>query len=42
MREIRIGPGMQFLLTLATIAAIGAVVAAQLPEIRRYLKVRAM
>jgi hypothetical protein len=42
MKEIRINPTMQFLTLLAVLGAVGAVIAAQLPELRRYLKVRAM
>lgn len=42
MTEIRIGPKTQVLALLALIAAIAAVVGAQLPELRRYLKIEAM
>ena len=33
---------MRAILALGTVAAVGATVARNLPEIRRYLKVRAM
>lgn len=42
MKEIRVGPGLQLLLTLATLGGLGALVAAQVPEIKRYLNMRAM
>jgi hypothetical protein len=42
MSEIRIGRGAQFVALAAVLAAIGAAVAAQLPEIRRYLNIRSM
>ena len=42
MNEIRIGPGVQKLFLLALLALLGLVVAAQLPEIQRYLKIRSM
>jgi hypothetical protein len=42
MSEIRITPGMQLLGLLAIAGAIIAAVVAQLPEIRRYLKIEAM
>jgi hypothetical protein len=42
MKEIRINPTMQLLTLLAVLGAVGAVIAAQLPEVRRYLKVRSM
>jgi hypothetical protein len=42
MKEIRIHPRLQVLTVAALIAAIGAGVAAQLPEIQRYLKVKSM
>ncbi len=41
MKDIHINPAMQLLTLLVALAAVGAA-AAQLPEIRRYLKVRAM
>ena len=42
MSEIRIGPKTQLLGTLLLIGGVGAVVAAQLPDIRRYLSIRSM
>lgn len=42
MSEIRIGPKAQALGVLTALGAVAAAVAAQLPEIRRYLKVKAM
>ena len=42
MREIRLGPGAQLVVLLAFLAGIGAAVAAQVPEIRRYLNIRSM
>ena len=42
MKEIRIGPKTQVLVLLALLGAIAAAVVAQLPELRRYLKIEAM
>ena len=42
MKEIRISPTAQVLALLVIIGAIAAAVAAQLPELRRYLKIEAM
>jgi hypothetical protein len=42
MKEIRIGPLAQMIIGGAFLAAVLAAVAAQLPEIQRYLKVRKM
>lgn len=42
MNEIRIGPGVQVVALLAILAGLGLAVAAQLPEIQRYLKIRSM
>ncbi len=42
MSDITISRWMQVVLLLALLGAIGAVVAAQLPEIQRYLKIRSM
>jgi hypothetical protein len=42
MSEIRISPTAQVLAMLALVAAIVAGIAAQLPELRRYLKVKEM
>jgi uncharacterized protein DUF6893 len=40
--EIKISPLMQLVLALLVALGIGAVIATQLPEIQRYLKVRKM
>jgi hypothetical protein len=42
MREIQISPTAQMMGAIAVIAAILAAVAAQLPELRRYLKIESM
>lgn len=42
MRDIRITPGMQRAGLLAGLAMITAGIAAQLPELRRYLKIETM
>lgn len=42
MSEITIGRPTQALLLLGFIAGIGALVAAQMPEIKRYLKIVSM
>ena len=42
MKEIRIGPKMQVLGVLGLLGAIAAAIGAQLPELRRYLKIEAM
>jgi hypothetical protein len=42
MKDIRIGPSVQLLFVLGLIAAMAAGVVIQLPEIRRYLRVRSM
>ena len=42
MSEIRIGPGAQRITLLALLAILALAVAAQLPEIQRYLKMRSM
>jgi hypothetical protein len=42
MKEIRIGPTTQLLALLVFLGLAGGAVYKQLPEIRRYLKVRAM
>jgi hypothetical protein len=42
MKEIRIGPLGQLIGALAVVGGIVAAVAAQLPELRRYMKVRSM
>ena len=42
MMEIRIGPSAQLVVLTAVAAGAVAAVAAQLPEIRRYMKIRGM
>ncbi len=42
MSEIRISPTAQVIGLVAVIAAIAAAVVAQLPELRRYLKIETM
>jgi uncharacterized protein DUF6893 len=42
MNEIRIGQKGQLIMLLAVLGAVAATIAAQLPEIQRYLKVRSM
>ena len=42
MKERTISPAVQVLSLLAVLAAVGAAIAAQLPEIRRYLSIRSM
>jgi hypothetical protein len=42
MSDITISRPAQMGLLLATVAAIGALLATQLPEIQRYLKIRSM
>ena len=42
MSQICIGPKAQMLTGAAVVGGIGAAIAAQLPEIRRYLKIRSM
>jgi hypothetical protein len=42
MREICIGPRSQAAMMLGVVAAVGAAVTVQLPEIRRYLRIRQM
>lgn len=42
MSEIRISPTAQAIAVIGVLAAIAAAIAAQLPEIRRYLRVRSM
>jgi hypothetical protein len=42
MSDIRISPTAQVAAILAIVAVIGLAVVAQLPELRRYLKVRSM
>jgi hypothetical protein len=42
MKEIRIGPAVQVLVLLAFLGLVGSAVYAELPGLRRYLKLRAM
>jgi hypothetical protein len=42
MKEIRITPTMQAMLLLGVLGAIAAALAAQLPELRRYMKMEKM
>jgi hypothetical protein len=42
MTEIRIGPKAQLIALLALVGGVVAAVAANLPEIRRYLKIESM
>lgn len=42
MNDIRISPGMQKGALLAVSAMVAAAIAAQLPELRRYLKIEVM
>jgi hypothetical protein len=42
MNEIRISPAAQLILLLAVLAGLGALVAAQAPELRRYMKIESM
>ena len=42
MTEIHVGPKMQVALLAAVLTAIIAVIVLQLPEIKRYLKVKQM
>jgi hypothetical protein len=42
MSDITITKPVQIALLLAVLAAIGALTAAQIPELQRYLKIRSM
>jgi hypothetical protein len=42
VRDIEIRPAVQLMLLGLLIAAIAAAVAVQLPELKRYLKIRSM
>jgi uncharacterized protein DUF6893 len=42
MREIRITPTAQLIVLLAVLTAVAAAVVAQVPELRRYLKIESM
>jgi hypothetical protein len=40
--EVKIGPMAQLVVLLAVLGAVVALIAAELPEIRRYLSIRSM
>ena len=42
MNDIEISPAVQLTVVGVVVAAIAAAVAAQLPELKRYLKIRSM
>jgi hypothetical protein len=42
MKEIHITPGTQLVMLAGVLAAVGGLIALQLPEIQRYLKIRSM
>lgn len=42
MGEIRIGPGTMTLILVGILALVGAALASELPDIKRYLKVSQM
>jgi hypothetical protein len=42
MKDIRIGPRAQGAVVLGVLGAVIALVVSQIPELRRYLKVRGM
>jgi hypothetical protein len=42
MKEIKVTPTAQLAILGALLAAIAAIVAAELPELRRYLSIRSM
>jgi len=42
MKEIRVRPRHQGLVLLSALAGLGALVAAQLPELKRYMKMKRM
>ena len=42
MNEIKISPTMQLVALLAVLGAIVALIAAEAPELRRYLSIRSM
>jgi hypothetical protein len=42
MNEIKIAPKAQLGLLALAIAGIGAAIAAQMPELQRYMKIRSM
>jgi hypothetical protein len=42
MSEIRISPAAQVVALVAVVLGVGALIAVQLPEIQRYLKIKSM
>jgi hypothetical protein len=42
MKDIRITPAGQLILLLLVLSGVGLILAAQAPEIRRYLSIRSM
>ena len=42
MKEIRITPGVQLLSLAAVLGLVAAAIAVQLPELKRYMKIRSM
>jgi hypothetical protein len=42
MKEIRVTPTAQLVLLLLILSGVGLILAAQAPEIRRYLSIRSM
>lgn len=42
MGEIRIGPGAMTLILLGILAVTGAVLASEMPDVKRYLKMKQM
>jgi len=42
MKEVTVTPTAQLILLLLILTGVGALIAAQVPEIRRYLGMRAM
>jgi hypothetical protein len=42
MKEIKVSPTAQLAILGALLAAIAAILAAELPELRRYLSIRSM
>jgi hypothetical protein len=42
VNEVKISPAVQLVALLAVLGAIAAIIAAEAPEIRRYLSIRSM
>jgi hypothetical protein len=42
MSDVRISPVVQLLILAAVLSGVGALIVLQLPELRRYLKIRSM